>query len=232
MANAVSKKAVLRDRILRSARRARLELPDGLVDRLQIYVELLSRWNQKMNLTALDERESGLERLLIEPLAAARHLPAGDGRLVDIGSGGGSPAIPMRLAAPGWSLLMVESKTRKSAFLREACRQLELANATVETGRYESFFARPELHEAHDVLSVRAVRVDAGALQGLQAFVKPEGQIFLFRSSGVPEVPKNLQPPLAWRVTHPLVSTSHSRLVVLEKLVLGRSLQEANRKKD
>jgi 16S rRNA (guanine527-N7)-methyltransferase len=223
----VSKKAILRDRILRGARRARLELADGLVDRLCVYVELLSRWNQKMNLTALDEREVGLERLLIEPLAAARHLPAADGRLVDIGSGGGSPAIPMTLAAPNWSLLMVESKIRKSAFLREACRHLELSNATVHTGRYESLFARPELHEAHDVLSVRAVRVDAGLLRGLQAFVKPEGQLFLFRSSGVPEVPKDLQPPLAWRATYAIGSASHSRLVVLEKLVFGRFGREA-----
>ena len=73
-----------------------------------------------MNLTALDDRESGLDRLIVEPLMAVERLPTNRGRVVDIGSGGGSPAIPMKLAAPGVDLLMVESKVRKAAFLREA----------------------------------------------------------------------------------------------------------------
>jgi len=199
----------------------KLDMPDELVGRLCAYVELLNHWNERMNLTALDDREAGLERLIIEPLVAARHLPTEEGRLVDIGSGGGSPAIPMKLAVPGLKLLMVESKVRKSAFLREACRQLELSDVTVETGRHEELLARPELHEAHDVLSVRAVRVDAGLLLGFQAFVKPGGQIFLFRGGGFGDVPQSLKPPLVWKATYPLVPSGQSRLVVLEKLELG-----------
>jgi 16S rRNA (guanine527-N7)-methyltransferase len=70
---------------------------------------------------------------------------------MDIGSGGGSPAIPLKLSAPAASLTMVEVKARKSAFLREAIRTLRLERSSVETARYE-LLARPELHEAVDML--------------------------------------------------------------------------------
>jgi len=181
-----------------------------------------------MNLTALDDRERGMDRLIIEPLMAVERLPRIHRRLIDIGSGGGSPAIPMKLAAPGADLLMVEAKTRKAAFLREVCRQLELDATVVETGRYESLLTRTDLHEAHDVLTLRAVRVDGPLLLGLQAFVKPGGQLFLFRGVGASDIPDEIRPPLVWRATHPLVSTLRSRLVVLEK---RRSGSMANKKR-
>ena len=212
---------VVRDRIKRRAHQARLELSDELVERLCTYVELLRRWNERMNLTALDDLERGLDRLIVEPLMAVERLPTQRGRLVDIGSGGGSPAIPMKLAAPGVDLLMVEAKARKAAFLREVCRQLELDGTVVETCRYESLLTRTDLHEAHDVLTLRAVRVDGPLLLGLQAFVKPGGQLFLFRGGGASDLPDEIRPPLVWRATHPLVSTLRSRLVVLEKWRAG-----------
>ena len=215
----MSKKSrgVLKDRIKRRAGRARLEPSEELVERLCTYVELLTRWNERMNLTALDDRERGLDRLIVEPLMAIDRLPARRGRVVDIGSGGGSPAIPMKLAAPGLHLLMVEAKARKAAFLREVCRQLELDRTAVETCRYESLLTRADLHEAHDVLTLRAVRVDGQLLLGLQAFVKPGGQLFLFRGGGASDLPEETRPPLVWHATHRLVPELRSRLVILEK---------------
>ena len=197
------------------AQRARVELSAPVLAKLTAYVELLQRWNERMNLTALDDRDSGLDRLIIEPLVAARHLPRRPCSVIDIGSGGGSPAIPMRLAMRGGSMLMVETKTRKAAFLREAVRQLDLAETAVETGRFETLLAVPDLHETFDVLTLRAVRVEARVLRGLQAFVKPQGELFLFRGSR--EEPAGIEPPLRWRATYPLVEGLRSRLVVLEK---------------
>ena len=175
-----------------------------------------------MNLTALDDRDTGLDRLVIEPLVAARHLATRRGAVVDIGSGGGSPAVPLKLAVSGVTLMMVEAKARKAAFLREVVRELELDRTTVETGRYEQLLARPELHEAHDALTLRAVRLESRVLRGLQAFVKPGGQLLLFRSTSGVDVPADLPPPLAWSATYPLVESLRSRLVVLRKQPVGR----------
>ncbi len=222
--------ATIKNRIRRRAKRAGLTLEDDLVERLWAYVELLGRWNERMNLTALDDKNRGLDRLLVEPLVAATYLPSGRKRVVDIGSGAGSPAIPLKLAAPEARLLMVESKVRRAAFLREACRHLEIEGADVETARFETLLARADLHETHDVLTLRAVRVEARVLNGLQAFVRPGGCLFLFRGGSGPDMPAEVRPPLAWRETHPLAEELGSRLVVLEKRDVGR--QVANKKRN
>jgi 16S rRNA (guanine527-N7)-methyltransferase len=196
-----------------------LTLSDDVVDRLGAYYELLERWNRKINLTALDNPDEVVDRLLLEPLIAARHLPAADPlSLIDVGSGGGSPAIPLTIVAGDRGrLTMVEVKTRKSAFLREAIRQLGL-HAQVENARFEELLTRPELHERFDALSIRAVRIDPKALMTLQAFVRPGGVFLMFRGPSGPDNPSNLIPPLAWQSTIPLVDTLRSRLTILRKL--------------
>lgn len=209
-----------RTRLSRRAAKAGVFLPDDLAARLTGYYELLSRWNRKINLTSLENPDEAIDRLLLEPLIAARVVPAPDVRIMDVGSGGGSPAIPMKLAVPSSTLTMVEVKTRKSAFLREAIRQLELERTSVETARYEELLARPELHEAFGVVSMRAVRVDSGTLVTLQAFLAPMGLFFLFRGPSGPEVP-GVVPPLEWKATLPLVESLQSRLSVISKRPLG-----------
>jgi 16S rRNA (guanine527-N7)-methyltransferase len=208
------------DRLARRARRAGIAVPATLAAQLEIYYRLLATWSAKLNLTALNLREASdesFDRLLIEPLVAARHAPAGAARMLDVGSGGGSPAIPFALAVPGMSLLMVESKTRKSVFLREAIRALGLQGADVATSRFEELLTRPDLHERHDLITVRAVRIETRVLLSLQAFLKPEGQLFLFRGAASADPIDAAPPPLAWEATYPLVENLRSRLVVLRK---------------
>lgn len=211
----------------RRARRAGLTLGSQLAAQLETYYRLLTTWNSKINLTGLkltDSSPDALDRLLIEPVIAARYVPAGSIRLLDVGSGGGSPAIPLALAVPGARLMMVESKTRKSVFLREAVRALSLEHAEVANARFEELLARPDLHEAHDLVTIRAVRVEARILGTLQAFVKPGGEVFLFRGAGPADPSESVTPPLAWKATYPLLESLRSRLVVLEKRSIGRTV--------
>lgn len=208
-------------RLTRRATRAGLFLTDDLIEQLATFYALLSRWNQKINLTALHNPDEAIDRLILEPLLAARYMPATAQRLMDVGSGGGSPAIPLKLAVPRLALTMVEVKARKSAFLREAVRQLELNQTDVETARIEELLAKPELHEAYDVLSMRAVRVEARTLHTLQAFLKSHGQLFLFRGPHGPSTPQAVVPPLEWLETVPLVESLQSRLTTLVKRQIG-----------
>lgn len=210
-----------RARLERRAKRVGLRVSVELAERLGAYVELLSRWNKRMNLTALDERDEAIDRLLIEPLVAVKYLPSRSAAVLDIGSGGGSPAIPMKLAASGIALRMVEAKTRKAAFLREAIRQLNLGDTVVEASRYEELLSRPDLHEAAGVVTVRAVRIEVRVLTGLQAFLAPGGEIFLFRGSSGPDAPVALTPLLRWHANYPLVESLRSRLTVFRKVRLG-----------
>lgn len=206
----------LKTRLARRAQKSGVFIPDDLSDRLLAYYELLARWNRKINLTALNDPDEAIDRLLLEPVMAARHLPSGALRILDVGSGGGSPAIPLKLAAPHSTLSMVEVKARKSAFLREAIRTLELTNSTVETSRYEELLARPELHEAFGLLTLRAIRVELRSLMTLQAFLRPGGAMFMFRGPSGPREPPSV-PTLRWTDTHPLVESLQSRLTILQK---------------
>jgi 16S rRNA (guanine527-N7)-methyltransferase len=197
-------------------------MDDVLIARLSAFYDLLARWNQKINLTSLDNPDEAIDRLLLEPVLAARALPDAAGReLMDVGSGGGSPAIPLALALGSVRLTMVEVKTRKSAFLREAVRQLGLPGATVENSRYEELLSRPELLEKFDAVSLRAVRVEPRVLMTLQAFLKPGGQILLFRGPAGAASPANVFHPLEWESTVPLVESLQSRLSLLRKRSSG-----------
>ena len=230
----------LAPRIVQRAALAGLDLPLPLAGRLAAYVDLLQRWNARLNLTALDASDHGLDRLVIEPLAAARHVPQATVNVIDIGSGSGSPAVPLRMAlahmpyqpavAAGaatnagekrglgsGSLVMVEARQRKAAFLREAVRQLEITDCAVETGRFETLTERADLRCKFDLLTVRGVRIGAAELQRLEKYVAQGGQLFLFRSGTAEHLPAEIPPPLAWLAEYPLVESLGSRLVVLQK---------------
>jgi 16S rRNA (guanine527-N7)-methyltransferase len=228
----------LNDKLVKRAHKAGLSLDPQLVESLAAYYHLIEFWNQKVNLTAFslsDAPDEAIDRLLVEPLVAARHLggtqahtqsrghnqlaPASRAHVLDIGSGGGSPAIPLKLAVPDMTLRMVESKTRKSAFLREAIRVLNLTNCEVDTARAEELLTRPELHESQDVVTMRAVRVEQRLMVSLQAFLRTGGRILLFRSATGAETPPAVVPPLVYEATYPLVESLRSRLVVLRKLL-------------
>jgi 16S rRNA (guanine527-N7)-methyltransferase len=168
--------SLLRER----AESAGIPLDPAIEPKLVAYLELLWKWNRKINLTAIVEPEIAIDRLLLEPLAAAIHLPAG-GALADLGSGGGSPAIPLALALSAPRLLMVESRSRKASFLREAARTVAL-DAEVLAVRFEDLRA-DEHHAARaDVVSMRAVRPDTDTLSLAAWLAKPGGTIALITS--------------------------------------------------
>ena len=209
------------ERLSRRAKAADLSLDLDLAEQLGTYYQILTKWNAKINLTAFrltpEGDDAAIDRLLIEPVAAARYVPNNARTMLDAGSGGGSPAIPLKLASKNLSLRMVEVKTRKAVFLREAVRELGLRDADVETARFEELLPRPELHEALDIVSIRAVRVETRTLNTLQAFLRPGGKIMLFRGASKSELEDSPPPPLTWMATYPLVDSLHSKLVVLSK---------------
>jgi len=205
-----------RKRVGRRARKANLPITPEQLDLHAAYLALLSAWNARMNLTALHDRDDAVDRLILEPVAAARLLGAASG-LIDIGSGGGSPAVPLRIQMPSTVLCMVESKIKKGAFLREVIRRLELAPARVESRRFEELLTDAAAHEAYDLVSIRAVRVQSSTLAAAQAFLKPGGRLALFRGPGEDPLPSI--PMLAIESDEPLIESLRSRLVTLRKVL-------------
>lgn len=209
----------IREKLARRAAKAGLSLSEATSSGLEAYFELLRKWNQRVSLTSLsvDECEDeAVDRLLIEPALACRYLPSPESTVIDIGSGSGSPAIPMRLVAPGIAMLMVESRTRKAAFLRDAIRQLSLDRIDVQATRFEELLSRPKLHDSSDAVTVRAVKVEAKTLAAVQSFLKPGGLVLLFMAVSTPDV--SPPPQLAPYANHILIKQLGTRLRVLQKI--------------
>ncbi len=185
------------------------------IEQLSSYLALLERWNARMNLTALEDPQAAVDRLIVEPILAAQSIDVPARVLVDVGSGGGSPAIPLRIAKPDLLLTMIESKARKSVFLREVARHLGLADVLVESGRFEDVLSRPEVLGTIDVLSARAVKVGADELRLFAAALRPGGQQLWFTSGTQPT--SELPGPFALESEAPLVTGLRSRLLVLRK---------------
>ena len=166
-----------------------LAVSDAEIEQLTAYFGLLTKWNRTVNLTsvALDPAsDNAIDRILTEPVVAAAQLKGSTGLLVDLGSGGGSPAIPLRIMAPAMRVVMIEAKNRKSAFLREAVRHLNLADTEVLTGRFEDAVSVPDLAGNAAWLSVRAVRADLAFWNSASALIAPGGKVLWFRSVADP----------------------------------------------
>lgn len=164
---------------------ARVVVTTAEITQLEKYFALLSRWSARMNLTALpllDLPDKTIDRLFIEPLAAARYVPKSPITWVDIGSGGGSPAIPLKVLRKQARLTMVESKGRKAAFLREVVRTLELGGTTVQNARFEALCGPAAPTLTVDLMTIRAVRVDDELLALSRSALRPDGELLLFES--------------------------------------------------
>jgi 16S rRNA (guanine(527)-N(7))-methyltransferase RsmG len=161
-----------------------------MLEPLEAYFQLLTQWNAKINLTSLPldpPTDEAFDRLLVEPLAASKQIPTHTPSVwFDLGSGGGSPAIPMKIARPDLRLTMIESKERKGAFLRETVRALGLIHAVVETERFENVAANPEYAGTADLVTVRAVRADAELFLTAGRLLKHDGRLLLFRPAHSP----------------------------------------------
>jgi 16S rRNA (guanine527-N7)-methyltransferase len=182
-----------RDRLELRLRHAGLtsRLQGGEFERLEQYYQLLSRWNRRINLTALslpDLPAATLDRLLVEPLVAAGVLEDLPVSWFDLGSGGGSPAIPLKVVRPACRLTMVESSSRKAAFLREAVHAVGLPDALVLDARVEALAQRVRAGSV-DVVTVRAVKIDDDLIAAVTHLLRIGGRLLLFGSGTEPARP-------------------------------------------
>lgn len=171
--------------LVERASRAGLLLDEAFVAALWTYYSLLARWNAKINLTALrldPVSEEAIDRLLIEPLAAAKQAQGVENWL-DLGSGGGSPAIPMRIVLGDSHLTMVERRERKAAFLREVARTLGLASTTVRAEDAEDVLRQAKPGSVH-LITARALRLSDELLKATARALSAEGRLVLFQTDG------------------------------------------------
>ncbi|WP_301103352.1 16S rRNA (guanine(527)-N(7))-methyltransferase RsmG [Propionivibrio sp.] len=114
-----------------------LVLPLAAQEKLLAYAALLYKWNKTYSLTALREQDKAVSHHLLDSLAVLPFVPLG--HLLDVGSGGGMPGIPLAIAHPDLRVTLVDSNSKKAAFLRQAVIELALPNISVHCGRVEQY---------------------------------------------------------------------------------------------
>jgi 16S rRNA (guanine527-N7)-methyltransferase len=171
-----------------------LALNAGQRAALTAYLALLAKWNKTYNLTAIREPQRMVTHHLLDALAVVPHLPATPGlRILDVGSGGGVPGIPLAIARPDAHVVMIDSNHKKASFLVQAAIELKLRNIESHAVRVEDF--APAL--PFDIVISRAFS-ELGAFASVAApHLAPHGRIFAMKGVHPDEEFASLPPQFA-----------------------------------
>jgi 16S rRNA (guanine527-N7)-methyltransferase len=199
---------------------------------ISTYIDILQRWNARINLTAIRDEEEIVTRHFGESLFVARHLfpdahvgtapqacpersrsgcPAQRDsavRLADVGSGAGFPGLPIKLWAPDIALTLIESNHKKATFLREVSRALKLTDVETMNVRAETITL------TFDVVTFRAVEGFADVLRVARTLLSPTGRLALLISSSQLPTAESALPDIIWRAPIPIPNSQSRQLLV------------------
>jgi 16S rRNA (guanine527-N7)-methyltransferase len=223
------------------SRREPAVLSPAQLNHISTYIDILQRWNARINLTSIRDEEEIVTRHFGESLFAAQHLfprpssaisafsalkdfdvdSANDQRrttndhitVADLGSGAGFPGIPIKLWAPEIAVTLIESNHKKATFLREVIRALTLTNINVVPARAEQLSAtHPTLF---DVVTLRAVERFTAILPTAAALLAPGGRLALLISSSQQKQVHSALPNLIWQPPIPIPKSANRILEVV-----------------
>lgn len=147
---------------------------DEFVEKFYNLTEFMLEFNKKTNLTALRDEKSVISRHIADCLLAAKHLPE-NGTVLDVGSGGGMPALPFAIVRPDLKIVALDATAKKTAYIASAAEHLGLKNVSILTGRAEELGTDTKYREKFDVCSARAVAELRVLLEWCVPFIKPNG---------------------------------------------------------
>jgi len=148
-----------------------------LCDQIRTYIDLLLRWNQKTSLTTVTDPIEILRFHFGESLLAVSAIPIRHGRLADVGSGAGFPAVPIRMVSEDLNVILIESNQKKATFLAEVVRELQLLHVEVRRCRMEDLDLRDE---NIDFVTARALGIDDAFLNWSRSTLNPAGSVILW----------------------------------------------------
>ena len=115
-----------------------IAITDNKFNQLCLYIDLLEKWNVAYNLTALKDERQMVYHHLLDSLSLTPFVSDTAKTVLDVGSGGGTPGIPLAIYRPDLAVTLVDSNSKKTAFLRQAVIELGLNNVQVITERVEN----------------------------------------------------------------------------------------------
>ena len=185
------------------------------INKTSTYIDILLKWNARMNLTGVRRPEEIGTRHFGESFFVAAHLlpDASPLEAIDIGSGAGFPGLPLAIFAPDLRIILIEANARKATFLSEVISALDLKNARVFSGRAETY------GEKADLVTMRAVEKFEGSLPVALRLVRDGGRVGLMIGKPQQAIARALAPELAWSQPAVIPGSESRVLVVGTKIV-------------
>jgi 16S rRNA (guanine527-N7)-methyltransferase len=146
------------DVLVNGAKKLGIEIEQGCLEKFLIYTELIMKWNKKFNLVGVKKIEDLFQGHFLDSLWCSKGFAMGEvGSLLDLGSGAGLPAIPLKICFPKIHLIMVESQQKRCSFLEEVIKVLGLENCQVIGERSEILAHDQQYREKLDCVTARAL---------------------------------------------------------------------------
>ncbi|MCP3688209.1 MAG: 16S rRNA (guanine(527)-N(7))-methyltransferase RsmG [Gammaproteobacteria bacterium] len=167
----------LETRLVDGLDRLDIKLHEDQVTRLIAYLELLIKWNQRYNLTAIRDPQKMLSHHLLDSLSILKWFTR-CGHALDVGSGAGLPGIPLAIAAPACHWTLLDSNGKKTRFIQQALAVCAVNNAVVVKSRVEDYHAPGSF----DIIISRAYASLGGFVESVATLIKPETQLMTMKT--------------------------------------------------
>jgi 16S rRNA (guanine527-N7)-methyltransferase len=168
--------------IYEGAKNLDIQIDKRKIEKFAIHALELMKWNQKTNLTAITDPFEVAIKHFLDSIVPVKIIPS-NASLLDIGSGGGFPGIPLKIILPSLSVTLIDASRKKVSFLKHIIRILELKNIDALQIRAEEFANKPGVAKKFNVIISRAFSsMTTFALTALP-FLKKEGAIIAMRGN-------------------------------------------------
>jgi 16S rRNA (guanine527-N7)-methyltransferase len=167
------------------ARQFDLDLTSAQLDQFSCYADLLVEWNLRFNLTSIVDPRGIVIKHFLDSLSAARSIPSGPIKLIDVGAGAGLPGLPLKIARPEIALTLLEATRKKCDFLKAVIAELQLIDVQVINVRAEEAGRADEHREAYDIAIARGVAEMPTLIEYLLPVVKIGGLALAQKSKEV-----------------------------------------------
>lgn len=171
-------------------------LSDSQIEQFLIYYEMLIEKNKVMNLTAITEFDEVMKKHFIDSLSLVKAYDSRDNlpiSVIDIGTGGGFPGIPLKIAFPHLKVTLMDSLNKRVDFLKEVIEELGLSDIDVIHGRAEDFAKPGQLREQYDLCVSRAVANLSVLSEYCLPYVKVGGKFISYKSEKIVEEMKDAE---------------------------------------
>jgi len=183
-----------------------LEFNEKKYGQFMKYKDLIKEWNEKVNLTAIKEDEEIVKKHFIDSMKVFKFQELKNAKnVIDIGTGGGFPGIPMKIIKPEINIVLLDSLNKRIKFLNEVIRELQLDNIKAIHGRAEDFAQEVQYREKFDVAVSRAVANLTVLSEFCLPYVKVGGYFVAMKGPAVEEeikCSKNAIRMLGGRIEH------------------------------